>query len=131
MSPGRCASPRLLLLAAAALAGCTQAYDHLELQANDPGAGAQLASRPIVVPEGVIASVTVTPMSSDGPLGGDFSFDLVSSNTDVLGVEPVLGKPPGPAQFVFFGAGPGEATIVVTVNGQTEAPIPATVTPQP
>jgi hypothetical protein len=120
-----------LALVAVALGGCdTPGYDHLQLSATIAVAGADLSSVSVTVPEGAVLEVAVTPMSIDGPLEGDFTFDLTSLDPDVLGVEPALGQAPGLANFVLFGAGPGETTVNVTVNGQLQTPLQATVTPQ-
>jgi hypothetical protein len=102
----------------------------MQLSATIAAPGADLSSVSVVVPEGVVLEVAVTPMSADGPLDSDFTFDLVSNDTGVLGVEPALGAPPGVANFVFFGAGPGSTTVSVIVNGQLQTPIQATVTPE-
>jgi hypothetical protein len=121
----------LLALALAALGGCSPGYDHLELDPDGATVpGEQLSPEAVVLPVGVAVAVLVTPMSSDGPLGGDFSFNLTSNDASVLGVEPALGQTPGPAEVVFFGVSVGETEIDVTVNGQPEAPIHAQVTPQ-
>jgi hypothetical protein len=122
----------LAVLAIPALLGCSPpAYDHMELEPAGAGSAAgQLSPLSITLTEGAVMEVTAVPMSSSGPLGGGFTFDLTSSDTTVLGVEPALGEPSGPADFVFFGVGPGDAEIRVTINGEPEASIPATVTAQ-
>jgi hypothetical protein len=118
------------VLAIAALTGCSPpAYDHLVLAFSGAGS-TEVQLSPLALPEGVVVVLTATPMSSDGPLGGDFTFDLTSSNVGVVGVEPALGGPTDRAEFVFFGVGPGEASVLVTVNDEAEAPIPATVLAQ-
>ncbi len=124
----------LAALATSALTGCSSpGYDHLALDPTGVASaesGAVFSSPTVTLQEGLVVVVAAVPMSTDGPLGGDFTFDLASSDTSVLGVEPALGQPAGPAQFVFFGVGPGDAEIEITVNGAAEAPIPATVTAQ-
>jgi hypothetical protein len=113
------------VLALGALTGCsTPVYDHVELSGT---AGPTLE---VSLQEGSVVEVTATPMSADGPLGGDFTFDLTSNDDSVLGVEPALGQPAGAATFVFFGVAPGSTQVNVTVGGQPETPIPATVTAQ-
>jgi hypothetical protein len=121
----------LAALAAAALAGCAlPGFDHVQLAAVVDGMDSAPLAVPVVLQEGSVTKIVATPMSSKGPLGGDFTFDLTSDDTSVLGVEPALGQPPGTAQFILFGVAPGSTQIDVTVNGQSEAPIPAQVTPQ-
>ena len=126
-------SPRetaFAVLAVAALTGCSApGYDHTAFGLSGADS-TEVQLSPLVLPEGAVVVLTATPMSSDGPLGGDFTFDLTSSNAGVIGVEPALGEQPGMAEFVFFGVGPGEASILVTVNEEAEAPIPATVLAQ-
>jgi hypothetical protein len=118
----------LAALATGALAGCAvPPYDHMDLTA---GGAANASTASITLSEGDVISMTATPMSADGPLGGDFTFALTSSNVSVLGIDPALGQPAGKAVFVVFGASPGTAQVEVTVNGEPETPIPATVTPQ-
>ena len=119
---------RSAALAALALTGCAPGYDHLQLEAT--GTGAPLSTSPFSLQEGIVLQVSAVAMSTKGPLDANFSFDLASSDTSVLGVEPALGQPAGPPVFVFFGAGVGSAEILVTVDGQAETPVPATVTQQ-
>jgi hypothetical protein len=114
-----------------ALTGCsTPGYDHVALALVNSGTTApevQLSSLSVTVPEGVVVEISATPMSAEGPLGGDFTFDLTSSDATVLGVQPALGQPAGAPVFVVFGASAGTAEIQVLVNGEAEAPIAATV----
>jgi hypothetical protein len=135
--PARAASRARLGIAAAALAalaiasGCgTGVYDHTELDTTTPGGtNAPLAS--VVLEVGMAVEIAAIPMSADGPLGGDFTFDLASSDPSVLDVEAALGQTTGQADFVFLGVAPGDAQILVTLDDTARAPIPARVVPQP
>jgi hypothetical protein len=111
------------------LAGCSAQFDHLVLvpEAGAP-TGTEVSASFVSLPEGATFAVDVTVMDSSGPILNDFSFNLVSADTSVLGVEPTVGRPDGTASFVFFGVSPGSTQINVLFNDSPEKPIPATVT---
>jgi hypothetical protein len=69
-------------------------------------------------------------MSADGPLGGDFTFDLTSSDSSVLDVQPALGQTSQQPDFVVIGVSAGQAQIIITLDDAPKAFIPAQVRPQ-
>lgn len=126
--------PRLSApLAAAVLAlssGCgTAPYDHTEIDSvNADGTTSPLAA--IVIQAGSAMEIAAIPMSADGPLGGSFTFDLTSSDSSVLDVQPALGQTSQEPDFVVIGVSAGDARILVTLDETLKAPIPVQVVPQ-
>jgi hypothetical protein len=112
-----------------ATAGCTAPYDHTQLVGVTGSEDATVSSNLVNLPVGAVVEVQATPMSASGPLGGDFSFNLVSEDTSVLVVKPAIVRQAG-AFFVIFGVNQGTTQIEVLVDGQQqETPIEAVVTP--
>jgi hypothetical protein len=110
------------------LAACAPDYDHVLLVAEDEPPGASVSSTSVQVPLGETFVVDATPMSTSGPVSSDFTFDLVSADESVLGIQPVVGSDPGTPRFVVFGASEGATQINVLINGMPETPLRASVT---
>jgi len=120
-------------LAAAVLAlssGCgTPPYDHTEVDSvNADGTTSPLAA--ITIQVGSAMEIAAIPMSADGPLGGSFTFDLTSSDSSVLDVQPALGQSSEQPDFVVIGVSAGDARILVTLDDALKSPIPVQVLPQ-
>jgi hypothetical protein len=113
----------LLLLGAAALGGCKPHYDGIQIRFLF-GEGQHAHDR-IEVIEGQAVVVQVEPLS-DNPYEDYEPFDLVeleSFNESYLLIAPATALD----QFVLAGAGLGETTIRVRVNGQQEDILDAAV----
>jgi hypothetical protein len=113
----------LLLLGAAALGGCKPHYDGIQIRFLF-GEGQHAHDR-IEVIEGQAVVVQVEPLS-DNPYEDYEAFDLVeleSFNESYLLIAPATELD----QFVLAGAGLGETTIRVRVNGQQEDILDAAV----
>ena len=117
------------ILAQALVACSTPGFDDVQLsELGEPPAGVDVSSSAVSLPLGAVVEVSATPMSASGPLGGSFTFDLVSSDPNVLGVEAALGQPAGAPVFVFFGASAGTTQIEIVLNGMMNGTLAAKVT---
>jgi hypothetical protein len=103
---------------------------------STPPVDVVLTYEQIRIPEGVAVFTTASPMASDGLMATDTEVQFNAADPSVLGVALALpenldgGTSRDLWSFVFFGAGVGETTVTVRINGSVEGEIPASVEAQ-
>lgn len=126
-------------LAGLAAAACTPSYEYLDFSPQTtPPLAASFTQSQVTIPEGIAVGVAPVAMNEGEAITSD-TVSISSTDTSVLGVEPVSGASQGQSSqgnspqptFVIFGVSPGSAGITVVVDGQEQQVIPATVTKQP
>lgn len=100
---------------------------------STPPVDVVLTYEQIRIPEGVAVFTTARPTASDGLMSRDTKIQLNVADPSVLGVAVALPQDFDEEtssdlwSFVFFGAGVGETTVTVRIDGAVEGQIPAFV----
>jgi len=128
----------VVALAAPMVAGCG-GFDELDFRYNSvPPDNADINAQNVFIHEGIAVGVTALPLCGGETMDSDTRVELSSSNPGVLGVSFVQ-KPTDPDDidgndghwdFVIYGVSTGSAAIRVTIDGESEGEIPATVAAQ-
>lgn len=126
-------------LAAVALAGLTgcSGFDRLDfIYSSAPPDGAAITYEGISLHAGIALGVEARPMDGDEVMDTDTRVELTSDNPGVIGVSPALPEDDVDDdevynwKFVIYGVGAGSSSITVTIDGEIEGEIPATISPQ-
>lgn len=121
---------------AAFVAGCS-GFDRLDfVYESAPPDDAIVSFEGIEIHAGIAVGVEARPVDGDEIMDEDTQVELDSRNPGVLGIAPA--QPDEDVdnddkynwKFVVFGVGPGTTQVVVTIDGEIEAEIPAVVQEQ-
>lgn len=132
-------SATLVCLALGLAGTACSGFDSLDITFKSaPPDNATVTFEQIRIHEGIAVGITARPMDGDEQMDEDTQLVLESRNPGVLGVAPgeqddqdedPEDRPPN-YNFVLFGAKAGTTSVVVLVDGDIEAEIPAVVEPQ-
>ena len=119
------------LASLAVLTGCS-GFDRLDFTFESaPPDNATVSYADIRIHSGIAVGVIARPMEGNDEMDSDTLVQLESKNPAILGVNPAVREDPDdPPKFVLFGASAGSTTVVVRIDGETQAEIPANVDAQ-
>lgn len=124
MRPERLLALTILSLTTALAGSACSSYEEFELRMiTSPPGDVSVSGTSVVVPQGVVVGVQLRAPGAEDPETGMVYASMRSNNPAIVGVWPTVEE----NTFVICGVAEGTATITVSVDGQDDETLSATV----